>query len=105
MFDCGAIAESILPHLRPELEYSSPEITVRLRHRYLPLESCLETTFDFVSPSGIETRRNWHFVFTLGEVRRMLEAAGMAEVACYSDVAGGTYGLGSPYLYLIAEKP
>lgn len=104
LIDYGAVAESILPHLRPVLEYPSPAISVRIENKYLPWESCLETTFTFTRGGQVETRVGWQFVFTLSEVRRMLAAAGLETVACYGNVAGEAYELGSPYLYLVAEK-
>jgi SAM-dependent methyltransferase len=104
LIDTGAVAESILPTLKPALDFESGGIQVHIANNYLAAESCLETTFEFRHDGQTETRRTWQFVFTVAEIRRMLAAAGLNTVALYGWGSGEPYSLGSQGLCLVAEK-
>jgi len=105
LIDTGMTAESLLPNLRDELEFPSPTgISIKIRNRYLADISCLETEMDFIGGGQTETRRFWHWVFTVGEIRRMLAAAGLKVVAMYSNASREPFAVGCPFLYLVAEK-
>lgn len=104
ILDSGTVAESILPHLQSKLEFSKDGLTMRIHNRYLPLESCLETTYEFVGENGVKTCRNWHFVFTLAEIRRMLHIAGLVVVSTYTNTSNEPFEVGCPNLYLVAGK-
>jgi 2-polyprenyl-3-methyl-5-hydroxy-6-metoxy-1,4-benzoquinol methylase len=104
LIDTGAVAESILPTLRPELEYTMGPLNVKIRNNYLADQSCLETDFDFTKNGHTETRRTWHFIFTAAEIRRMLTAAGLSVIALYGGANGEPYTMGSHFLYIVAEN-
>ena len=109
LIESGAVAESILPMLKPTLDFQIGTIQVHISNTYRAAESRLETTFDFTRGGQTETRRTWQFVFTVAEVRRMLAAAGLNAIALYgSDACGNAasepYSLGCRNLYLVAEK-
>lgn len=105
LIDTGAVAESILPNVKPELEFDIGGFKTRIRNRYLIDQSCLESTFDFTRNGQSETRRSYHFVFTVAEIRRLLAAAGLTIRALYGGAAGEEYQLGSHWLIIAAEKP
>jgi SAM-dependent methyltransferase len=104
LIDSGAVAESILPTLKPAFDYESGGISVHIANNYLIAESCLETTFEFTHAGQTETRHTWQFVFTLAEIRRMLAAVGLNTIALYGWGGGEPYSLGSRGLCLVAEK-
>jgi SAM-dependent methyltransferase len=105
LIDTGMTAESLLVNLRDELEYPSPTgIGIKIKNRYLVDISCLETEMDFIGGGQTETRRFWHWVFTVGEIRRMLAAAGLNVVAMYAGINREPFAVGCPFLYLVAEK-
>jgi len=99
-----AVAESLLPTLKPEREYTLGPIHVHSRNRYLTDESCLETTYECTRDGHTQSFTNWHFIFTTAEIRRMLMAVGLHIVGMYGTATGEPYALGSPFLYLVAEK-
>jgi hypothetical protein len=45
-----------------------------------------------------------HFVFTLGEVKRLLKVFGLKTIATYSSLSKEEYKLGDQQVYLVAEK-
>lgn len=105
LIDTGMTAESLLLNLRNELEFPSPTgISIKIRNRYLVDISCLETEMDFIGSGQPETRRFWHWVFTVGEIRRMLAEAGLNVVAMYSSIGREPFVVGCPFLYLVAEN-
>ena len=66
--------------------------------------SCLETAATFVRNGRTEVRKWWHWVYTVGEIRRLLEPVGLAITNLYGSHDGQPYELGSPLLLIVAEK-
>jgi hypothetical protein len=64
----------------------------------------LHSTLEFTRGGTSETREFWHWVFTVGEIRRMLAAAGLKTIALYSSPQGEEFALGCPTLYLVCQK-
>jgi cyclopropane fatty-acyl-phospholipid synthase-like methyltransferase len=104
LLNTGTVAESILVHLKPELTFEMGELSARFRNTYRVAESCLETVCELTQGGQTDTRTNWQFVFTVGEMRRMLASAGLQSVAMYGTVTGEPYELGSHQLFLVAER-
>jgi SAM-dependent methyltransferase len=104
LIDSGMVAESILVNLKPEMDFTIGEIGFQVRSEYLAVESCLHSKFTFTQGGRSETREIWHWVFTVGEIRRMLAAAGLRTLATYGSLNREPYQLGSHYLYLVCEK-
>jgi SAM-dependent methyltransferase len=104
LIDTGVAAESILPNLKPEMEFTLGGIHTRIANKYLADKSCLETTFVFTRDGQTQTQQNWSFIFTVAEIRRLLAATGFNLLALYDSPTGGAYALGSGYLYILCEK-
>jgi hypothetical protein len=85
--------------------YQVGDILFALENRYLADVSCLETEATFVRNGQQETRRWWHWVDTVAEIRRLLEGAGLIVRQPHSSHDGQNYRLGSPLLIVVAEKP
>jgi hypothetical protein len=45
-----------------------------------------------------------HYVYTIGEIRRLLELFGLKIISLYDSVDKTPYKLGSAQVYLVAEK-
>jgi SAM-dependent methyltransferase len=104
VLESGAVAESLLPNLKPKMEYSSGGWVVVDEHDYDPVLSCMQSTNTITRDGKTSVNRDWQFVFTLAEVHRMLSAAGFRVLDCFSSMEKEPYRLGSEGLYLIAEK-
>lgn len=104
LINSGTVAESIIPKFRAEFDHPVGDIGFHVRNEYLAAESCLHSTFDFTVAGQTETREIWHWVFTAGEISRMLASAGLAAQALYSSPTREPYVLGSQQLYLVCQK-
>lgn len=104
VLESGAIAESILPNLKPRAEYSVDGMVFVDERDYDAVRSCLQSTSTITVDGRTSVHRDWQFVFTLAEVHRMLAASGFRVVDLYRSLDRQPYLLGSENLYLIAER-
>jgi 2-polyprenyl-3-methyl-5-hydroxy-6-metoxy-1,4-benzoquinol methylase len=104
VLESGAIAESLLPNLKPQAEYAFGGIVVVDARDYDPARSCMQSTNTITVDGKTSVHRDWQFVFTLAEVHRMLAAAGFRVLDIYCSLDRQPYVLGSENMYLIAEK-
>jgi hypothetical protein len=103
--ETGSTAESLLPSLHEREWYQVGDILFAEEHRYLADISCLETEATFVRGGKTEACKWWHWIYTVGEIRRLLEQGGLATVDLFSSYDGAPFKRGDPLLLLIAEKP
>lgn len=104
VLESGAIAESLLPNLKPRAEYSVNGMFVVDEHDYDPVRSCMQSTNTITVDGNTSVHRDWQFVFTMAELHRMLANAGFRVIDIYSSLDRHPYILGSEQLYLIAER-
>jgi SAM-dependent methyltransferase len=99
------VAESLLPAFRPELEYEAGGVTMRARHRYDARHGRLLGEFEFWGDEGeFESAPVIHHVYSVGELVRLLEAAGFVVRELLGDpVERSPYVLGSPRLVVLAS--
>ena len=102
--ETGMAAESILPALAPRESVQIGDILLRLDHRYLPGERCLETRYTFVRGRRTESRTGFHWVYTTGEIRGMLEAAGLRVIHLLGGLDRSPYRAGDGVLYVVAMR-
>jgi len=104
VLDSGSVAEAILPSLKEREWMQVGDILFAFENRYLPAESCLETEATFIRGGESKVLKWWHCVYTIAEVRRMLERAGLETVHLFGSHDGKPYRLGDPCLLLVARK-
>jgi SAM-dependent methyltransferase len=104
VLETGLAAESILPKLQERGWVQIDNILFLSARRYSTAESRLDIQYTFVRDGEQETREASQQVYTVAEIRRLLEQAGLATLALYSSLDQQPYQLGSPRLILVAEK-
>jgi SAM-dependent methyltransferase len=104
VLETGMAAESILPKLEGRTWYQVEDILMTIEHRYVAADSCVDATYTFIRDGKSETRDAKYRVYTVAEIRRMLERAGFALVDLYESTDQQPYELGSGDLFMIAEK-
>ncbi len=104
VIETGIAAESILPKLQERSWVDAGDILFLSSRRYNLAESRLEIEYTFIRDGVRQTRPAATYVYTVAEIRRMLEAAGLAPEAMYSTFDQRPYELGSARLLLVARK-
>lgn len=103
IINSGAIAESLLPNLKERMEMSVGDLLFKIENFYEVNGSVLRTVMQFIKDDVTETKTSYHFIYTLAEIRRMLQAAGFTTFEVYEDVNKGEYKLGSHQGYLVVS--
>lgn len=104
LLNTAAVAESLLPNYPEDEVLTVDGITLRLRDSYDARESVLITEYAFERGGRRERRVSRHSVYTVAEVVSFCEAAGLRVLDLFGSASRAVYHLGSPQLYLVAEK-
>jgi len=104
VLDTGMAAESILPNLQERQWMRIDDIWFLEENRYLVPESCYETTYTFIRGGEAHVGTGLHWVYTIRELRSLLEDAGLLTDQMLSSLEGEPYRVGCPYLLLVTHK-
>lgn len=104
VIETGMAAESILPNLKPREWFQVDDILLAFSNFYHADKSCLETEYTFVKGGKTEMRRSFHWVYTVAEIGRMLEAAGFRTEMHYGSVDEHPFECGFRRLFILARK-
>lgn len=102
--DYGLAAECILPRLREREWAQVDDILFLEENQYHPTESCVETSYTFIRDGQTHRRTGLQWVYTVRELRRLLQEAGLQTRNLYRSLQGEPFEVGSPLLLLVAEK-
>jgi len=102
--DTQVAAESLLPTLEHRSWQQAGAIAVLAEYAYHSAESRLDSTFTFIKGQLREVRTASHWVFTIGEIGRMLAASGVRIQHLYADTAGEPFEPGAARLLLVGGK-
>jgi SAM-dependent methyltransferase len=102
--ETGMAAESILTKFEAEASHQIEDILVIIKERYLAEESCIDTEYVFERNGEVESRKAKHWIYTVAEIRRMLERAGFEVLNVYGSLKFEPYVLGSEELLVIARR-
>ncbi len=105
--DTALAAESVLPGLKDHEWYEAGEFTVLIDNTYHPEENLLEMEHRIYRRGSAEpeTSTLCQWVYTLGEIRSMLDSAGLKLLQAYGSLAREPFRAGSPWFIITAEKP
>ncbi|SOD80635.1 SAM-dependent methyltransferase [Spirosoma fluviale] len=103
------LAESVLPdyqarNWQPIGDDEGNPILFLAENEYDPLESRIDSYLTYVQAGKTQTRKAEHFVYTLAELRRLFDKAGLQVVACYGSVDGEPFSLGDEAVWIHAYK-
>jgi ubiquinone/menaquinone biosynthesis C-methylase UbiE len=105
VIETGMAAESILPKFETETSHQVDDISVTIKERYLAEESCIDTEYVFERDEKSETRLAKHWIYTVAEIRRMLERAGFAVEAMFGSLDRKPHKLlGVTELFVVAQR-
>jgi ubiquinone/menaquinone biosynthesis C-methylase UbiE len=102
--ETGMAAESILTKFEAEASHQIQDIHVTIKEQYLAEESCIDTEYVFERNGEVESRKAKHWIYTVAEIKRMLERAGFEVLSVYGSLKFEPYPLGSEELFVISRK-
>jgi cyclopropane fatty-acyl-phospholipid synthase-like methyltransferase len=105
IIETGMAAESVLQKFEPVTSHQIDDISLTIKEQYLAEESCIDTEYVFEQDGKIDSRMAKHWIYTVAEIRRMLEHAGFEIKNLYGSLKCGPYTLGADELFVIAAIP
>ena len=107
IINSGMIAESILPNFsnyRENNSYTVGNITMDVTNTYYVDDSYMVSNLLYTKVGKTEEHSFKHYVFTLGEIKRLLKLYGLRTIATYSSTTKANYNFGDQQVYIVAEK-
>jgi len=107
IINSGMVAESILPNFinySKNNSYNVGNITMDVTNIYNVEDSCMISSLLYTKEGKTEEHSFKHYVFTLGEIKRLLKLYGLNTIATYSSRSKEEYNLGDQEVYIIAKK-
>jgi SAM-dependent methyltransferase len=107
IINSGMIAESILPNFlnySKNNSYNVGNITMDVTNIYNAGDSYMRSNLLYTKEGKTEEHSFKHYVFTLGEVKRLLKLYGLSTIATYSSTTKEEYNLGDRQVYIVAKK-
>jgi cyclopropane fatty-acyl-phospholipid synthase-like methyltransferase len=104
IINSGMVAESILTKIPPEKTYTLEGLTMQVNNVYFASDSYMVSHLKYTKNDHIEQHSFKHFVYTMGEIKRLLGLFGLNVQAMYNSIDKTPYGLGDAQVYLVAEK-
>ena len=107
IINSGMIAESILPNFQNyanNKSYTIGNITMEVTNTYKVEESFMISHLTYTQDGKKEEHSFKHYVFTLSEVKRLLQSFGLSTIATYSSTSKKEFNLEDQQIYIVAKK-
>lgn len=104
LIETGMAAESVLPDFEEQSCHEMGDMIITMKEQYVAVESCIDSEYIFEREGKTETRRAREWIYTVAEIRRMLEHAGFAILNVYGSLKGEPYKLGDQELFIVTSK-
>src|SRR2546421_6940530 len=103
LIETGMAAESVLPDFEEQSSHEMGDLALTIKERYLAAESCIDSEYVFERDGQTESRLAREWIYTVAEIRRMLERAGLSVLDLYGSLKCTPYKLGSRELLIVSE--
>ena len=100
----GMVAESILPKIPLEKTYVLGDLSMRINNEYVAEESYMVSHLTYKQGDHSEQHSFKHYVYTIGEITRLLGAFDLKVIKLFSGLEKIAYKLGDPQVYIVCEK-
>jgi cyclopropane fatty-acyl-phospholipid synthase-like methyltransferase len=107
IINSGMIAESILSnlvHYSNHKSYTFGNITMDVSNMYNTENSFMVSSLLYTRNESQEEHAFKHYVFTMGEIKRLLESFGFVIIDTYGSIDKAPYKIGDQQVYIVAEK-
>ena len=79
------------------------DLALTIKERYLAEVSCIDSEYIFERHGQTESRLAREWIYTVAEIRRMLDRAGLSVLDLYGSLKCTPYKLGSQELFIVSE--
>src|SRR6185295_20365403 len=100
ILETGMAAESVLPDFEEQSCHELGDLSLTIMERYVAEESCIDSEYIFERDGKKETRVAREWIYTVAEMRRMLNRAGFGVLNLYGTLKLEPYTLGSRELLI-----
>jgi SAM-dependent methyltransferase len=104
IINSGMVAESILTNFLKELSYSFDDLKMDISNSYNIDESYLISKILYTKGDNIEEHSFKHYVFTIGEIKRLLYSFDLDIIGTYCSTDKKPYKFGDNQIYIVAQK-
>jgi SAM-dependent methyltransferase len=104
VIESGMIAECFLVNGGQREWVQVGDMTMLIENNYNCRFSCVETNYTFIRDGKEEKRRAVHWIYTAGEICRMLEQADFAVDDLFSSTDFDQFALGAERLLVVAQR-
>jgi cyclopropane fatty-acyl-phospholipid synthase-like methyltransferase len=104
IINSGMVAESVIPNFAKTRSFTLGDLTMDVSNHYDAGESCMTSSLRYIWDDKVEVHRFKHYVYTLGEITRLLKDAGLKVLEVFSSADRTAYQFGDEQMYLVAEK-
>src|SRR5664279_586951 len=104
VINSGMLAESILKNIPVEKTYALEDLTMQVNNEYIVGDSYMISHLTY-KKNGLEEKHDYkHFVYTVGELKRLLNSLGLKIVAIYGNIEKKLYEYGDQQAFIVSEK-
>ena len=100
----GMVAENILPNFSKNKSFTIDDITMDITNTYSVDGSFMISNILYTKGNKTEEHSFKHYVFTLGEIQRLLKMHGLNVIHTYNSPGKAEFKLGDQQIYIVAEK-
>ncbi len=104
LISTGMAAESVIPDFEEQSCHELGDLALTIKERYNTAESCIDSDYIFERDGKIETRSAREWIYTVAEMRRMLERAGFRVLELFGSLKDEPYKLGSRELFIVSKR-
>jgi cyclopropane fatty-acyl-phospholipid synthase-like methyltransferase len=104
IINSGMLAESILKNIPAEKTYVLDNLSMQVNNEYVVGDSYMISHLTYKKNDLVEKHDYKHYVYTVGELGRLLNTFGLKIVAIYSNIEKSIYEYGSQQAFIVSEK-
>ena len=104
VINSGMLAESILKNIPVEKTYVLGDLSMQINNEYIVGDSYMISHLTYKKNDIVEKHDYKHFVYTVGELGRLLNSSGLKIIAIYKDIGRNTFEYGDQQAFVVAEK-
>jgi SAM-dependent methyltransferase len=104
VINSGMLAESILKDIPTEKTFVLGNLSMQVNNEYVVGDSYMISHLKYRKDDLVEIHDYKHYVFTVGEIRRLLHSYGLRVINIYKDLEKNGFEYGDQQAFIVSEK-